>query len=710
MSPNDDRSRDGAAFASGDSGSWERVKDLFGAALELPEADRELFVWTRADSEAIAQEVLALLAAAPADDADETAGFDLVRMGRALAAAEPPDGIDRGRLFDATDGPDGSERAGASLVGSIVGGRYRIDGVLGSGGMGAVFAATHVHNGKKVAVKVLHGGFAFHPDMRDRFVREAHVLAALEHPNVVEIYDSGAGEDGSVFIVMALLEGRTLRERLDRDGPLPPDQAVDIARQTLDALGAAHERGIVHRDVKPPNIFLLEDTSRLRVKVLDFGIAQVEDADLAAERLTRDGQVPGTPQYMSPEQLASRPLDGRSDIYSIGAVLYEMLSGHPPFDDRDFLALAAHVMRRDPVPLASRGGAVSRALSDATLRLLEKDSADRYQTACSAARALARAVGARDGFGGDWDASGPDELSPASRRRLRRRVGVAVAATVAGVVLAAAAWLALRPPVVEDAAAPLSAEKQTRAAALARFDREFVRVPGGEAIIGLDPEGAAGEPSIAPEPDEIPAHSVMLDPYAIAIHEVTRADYAAFVAATSRPAPDAWGGPQPAPGTGNLPVTEVSWNDATEYAEWRSSRDRIRYRLPSEAEWEFAARGTQRRIFPWGDSWDPARAYADQAVDGPMPVDGDPTGTADRSPFGVTGMAGNVSEWTADAFGLYPRSPYRAKAGDRDAVIVRGGRFNAKPGTCRTTYRQWLPPSTKDKRVGFRLAAELPER
>jgi serine/threonine-protein kinase len=685
---------------AGNSDTWARVKEIFGEALELPVADRELFVWTRAESAPIAEEVLALLANYETSASKGTAGFDIGLLGTALGAAPSSTTFEN---FEATGA------SARDLVGRVVGDKYRIDRVLGSGGMGAVFAATHVHNGKRVAVKVLHGGLSYNPTMRDRFVREAHVLAALEHPNIVEIYDSGSGDDGSVFIAMALLEGRTLRDRLTIGGALPPDVAVDVARQTLDALGAAHERGVIHRDVKPPNIFLLGDDEAVRVKVLDFGIAKFENVQDGGGEITREGQVPGTPQYMSPEQLRTEPIDARSDLYSVGTVLYEMLAGHPPFESGDFLAFAAQVSREAPATLTGRVPGVSRELSDACLRLLEKQPDHRYQTALDAAHALARAVGRRDGFGGDWDEAADDGPSPA-RRRIRRRRALVAGATL-GIGLAAWAGMsvALRPGVPNDTSVAQDPQPQIdpKAAALARFRRDFIIVPGGTATIGLDPARAVVA-GIAPEPDESPAHALELVEYAIARREVTRAEYAEFVDATGRVSPESWGGPRPAAGTENLPVSEVSWHDAVEYAEWRSGRDGIRYRLPTEPEWEFAARGSDGRIYPWGDVWDATRAYADRTVDAPMPVDGDPTGTSDLSSVGVTGMAGNVSEWTADQFSLYPRSQYKAKAGDRDAMIVRGGRFNARPTTCRTTYRQWLPPTTKDRRVGFRLAADPP--
>lgn len=683
---------DGAA-----SGTWARVKEIFGDALELPAADRELFVWTRSESAGIAEEVLAMLANYEQSAPKGTAGFDIGQLGTALAAAPSSTSFND---FATTDAP------ASDLVGRIVGDKYRIDSVLGSGGMGAVFAATHVHNGKRVAVKVLHGGLACNPTMRDRFVREAHVLAALEHPNIVEIHDSGAGGDGSVYIAMALLEGRTLRDRISSDGPLAPDIAVDVACQSLDALGAAHERGVIHRDVKPPNIFLLSQSDALRVKVLDFGIAKFENAPDGGGEITREGQVPGTPQYMSPEQLRTEPLDARSDLYSVGTVIYEMLAGKPPFEHGDFLAFAAQLTRDSPAELAGRVPGVSRALSDACLRLLEKDPDDRYQTALDAARALARAVGRREGFGGDWDETADDGPSPARRRTRRRRVVVASAALVAGLAAWAGVSFAIRSAEHAGSGGPVVATNP-RSVALARFDRDFIIVPGGTAAIGLDPERAAAA-GITPDPDETPEHAVELGAFAIARREVTRSEYAEFVAATGRPAPESWGGDRPSAGAGNLPVTDVSWNDAVDYAAWRSERDGIRYRLPTEAEWEYAARGSDGRFYPWGDAWDASRAYANLTVEAPMPVDGDPTGTSDLSAFGLAGMAGNVSEWTADPFHLYPRSRFQPRPGDRDAVIVRGGRFNSRPPTCRTTYRQWFPPTTKDKRVGFRLAADPP--
>jgi eukaryotic-like serine/threonine-protein kinase len=323
---------------------------------------------------------------------------------------------------------------------TVLADRYELAEVIGSGGMARVLVARDRRLGRRVAVKLVRDDLVADPVSRERLLREARAAAALQHPNVVAVHDAGE-EDGRAFIVMELIEGRTLADRLHETGRLTPQETVAVGGAVLDALEAAHRRGLVHRDVKPGNV-LLPDTGGY--KLADFGIAKALDA--ASTGLTATGHVLGTPRYLAPEQFAGDPATPASDLYSLGAVLYECLAGHPPFEADSAIALAlAH--QRDPLPpLAEAAPDVPPPLAHVVERALRKAPEERHADAASMATAL-RAADASAGTAPlpvDGAPTGsPDEpgwLPPAGSAvdtgRDRRRWW-AVAAVVAAVVLAA---------------------------------------------------------------------------------------------------------------------------------------------------------------------------------------------------------------------------------------------------------------------------------
>jgi serine/threonine-protein kinase len=283
-----------------------------------------------------------------------------------------------GSLLPAPAGPD-------PLVGSIVGGRFRVTGILGEGGMGRVYTAEQQMGTKirKVAVKTLLSEYAKDTKVVERFMRECATVVDLEHPNTIKFFDYGKTDAGDLYIAMELLSGVSLEKAL-QNGALPPERVDKIIGQVAGSLAEAHEKGIVHRDLKPDNIYLTTRAGQEDVvKVLDFGIAKHDDQhNKAEEKLTQQGTVLGTPPYMSPEQFRGGALDARSDIYSLGVVTYEMLTGRLPFEaDTPWLWATQH-MTAQPFPFETLpiGSQVPSKMRTAVMRALSKDVAHRQQT------------------------------------------------------------------------------------------------------------------------------------------------------------------------------------------------------------------------------------------------------------------------------------------------------------------------------------------
>lgn len=266
------------------------------------------------------------------------------------------------------------------MIGRVVAERYRITALLGQGGMGAVYRAEHLGLARDVAVKLVHEDVAGRPTVAERFRREALVLARLNHENAVHIYDFGV-DASSLYIVMELVDGRTVDSILAHEGRVAPERVVRTGDAVCAVLEVAHAAGIVHRDIKPSNIMLCPRGEDERVKVLDFGMATLrEDRDV---RLTRDGQVFGTPAYMSPEQAQARRADGRSDLYSLGCVLYEMVTGHPPFPETGgaMQLLMAHAYRAPIPPRKLVGDDIPAGLEAVILKAMAKLPAHRFSDA-----------------------------------------------------------------------------------------------------------------------------------------------------------------------------------------------------------------------------------------------------------------------------------------------------------------------------------------
>jgi serine/threonine-protein kinase len=298
-------------------------------------------------------------------------------------------------MAGSTQGPGGGgapEDAGDAPdlpPGAVLDGRWRIEGLLGTGGMGAVYRAEHVHVGRKAAVKVLHVDLRRSPADRERFRREARVASRLRSPHVVEVLDFGEDEAGRAYLAMELLEGEPLRAVLDREGRLAPARAVRLLRQLLEGLAAAHAAGIVHRDLKPENLWLSGRGAAETLKVLDFGIAKWSEARPDATR-TQAGLVLGTPEYLSPEQAVGGEVDRRADLYAVGILAFVMLAGRHPFDTSNVRALvAAHAFERVPrLSAAAPELAAWPRLVDFVARATEKERDRRAGSASELAALL----------------------------------------------------------------------------------------------------------------------------------------------------------------------------------------------------------------------------------------------------------------------------------------------------------------------------------
>jgi predicted Ser/Thr protein kinase len=337
---------------------WQRVTALFDTAMDLPEAEREAFVRANADGDPdLLRQVLDLLAAHDrAGDFLETAGPTVA----AELAWDPP------------------PLAPGARIGTLI-----IEGEIARGGMGIVYRARDERLNRAVAVKALSPLLA-RRDMqsRERLRREAQAAAALSHESIATIYALEVRDD-DFFIVSELVEGKTLRERLEH-GPLPVREAIDVALATARGVAAAHARGIVHRDLKPENVIQTD----AGVKILDFGIAHFDRETAALTTLTAAGTMVGTPGYMAPEQLRGEPVDARTDVFALGVLLYELLTGDPPFGRGATPSVVVAVIEREPPPVADRVAGLPPAVAQIVATALAKSPAARYQTAGALVAAL----------------------------------------------------------------------------------------------------------------------------------------------------------------------------------------------------------------------------------------------------------------------------------------------------------------------------------
>jgi serine/threonine-protein kinase len=394
-----------------------------------------------------------------------------------------------------------------ALVGHTLADRYRLTRKIGEGGMGAVYEAMHVLLSKPVAVKVLRDKYLDRPEVAQRLVQEARLASSIRHENIVDITDSGATEDGRTFVVMEHLEGQSLSELVKREGALPESRVLEIARQAASALGAAHERGIVHRDVKPENLFLVERGGRDFVKVLDFGISKTlkpGNVDEESLKLTHTGMVLGTPLYMSPEQArGDEDLDQRIDIWALGVILYECLTAEVPFRATNYLGVISQVLNQEVTPPRKLRPEmrISEAMERVVQKAMARDRDDRYPSMVALAEDLERVA-----TGADVE---PPRPTATSGERPRTTLWLAAVGVLAGTALLLAIDRFTRAPAAGPAPAPPAAPVATPTPAPPPAPKTVVlhvetTPPGAEIRQGARVFGAAPRDILLPR-SEVPA-------------------------------------------------------------------------------------------------------------------------------------------------------------------------------------------------------------
>ena len=654
-------------------------------------------------------------------------------------------------------------------------GHYEVLEVVGRGGFGIVLRAFDDVLHRVVAIKVLSPEIGATSPARRRFLREARASAAVRHENVVQVH--AIEETPLPYLVMEYIPGETLQQRMDACGPLSPDVAACIGAQIARGLAAAHTTGLIHRDVKPGNV-LLERGPEERVKLTDFGLARAADD----ASLTQSGVVAGTPMYMAPEQARGDPLDHRSDLFSLGSVLYAMCTGRPPFRAENTLAVMRRVADDTPRPIRQIIPEVPQWLCDVIARLHAKDPAQRIQTAQEVAELLT-----------NGQASPPLIAPPAVPARSQRKAALITGLSLVTLVAIAAVYYATRgdsaadkgkgvPPVAVapvPAAVPLNAPPRAKApftAEEARAHQEawakylsadvvmpnslgmkMVLIPPGEFLQGSTPEQQTAsrkllEEQTRPDPkaverlrEEGPQHRVVLTkPFLLGATEVTVAQFRQFVEATNYvtetevagfgnsnlpigktdPANTTrrdWRSPGPVQTDVN-PVCQITWNDACAFCVWLSKNEKLTpwyrqdekgqwlfaqpatgYRLPFEAEWEYACRAGTTTLFSFGD--DPAE-LARYAWWGVSSAVSRPIGTKLPNPFGLYDMHGGVSEFCQDNFAEYRKFPVIDpfhQVNNGGMVVNRGGNWSDGLVRCTSASRISFNKTARYWSLGFRV-------
>ena len=707
-----------------------------------------------------------------------------------------------------------------SLPGSVaLEGKYVLESRLGEGGMGIVYKAHHKFLKTTRAVKTIKLDLIGNDtSFVKRFHQEAMAAAAIGHPNIISVLDYGVLEEKIPYIVMEFVEGVSLEALITSKGRLTPAEALEYMQVITSALAAAHKHGIVHRNLKPLNIMIESGGSvREQIRILDFGLAKIKSSDLFGSFVAaKTVGIVGSPAYMAPEQWSGEETDRRCDVYSLGIILYEMLTGDVPYKGSNIPSIMKKHLMAPPPPLATPESGISAEVEKVVHRALEKQPETRtasveefiaqfeqavLQPTPTKAKTKRRNTGKATAgtrrrktvelpsdesvvakeepvnpvFAQDVNTvhnpisvpqvqseseaaklrtvpnpppnqpqplakasepaprkaeeSTPSEgngkidappktklpVRPLPEQRLPGRVVISqqslvgnflkkrfAVPVVAGVVVLALIVLSAFVYSRKEAE-PSSLHAQATGAANTK--REMLLIEGGSFTMGSNNSGdkQKGE------------HTVTVPSFYLDKYEVTNAEYAEFIKDTNKPAPSIdsavkesywqpWSGKNPPTGREHWPVTNVSPKDAEAFAAWLSKRDGVTYRLPTEEEWEYAARnGSKDSMFPWGNSWEEGRANINEKKS-PVDVGSFPWGATQP---GLQDMVGNVWEWTSSKPRFYDGRPF--KGAEANARVVRGGSFFEKINSDfkNVTDRYWFGDENfKFPTIGFRLARD----
>ena len=663
--------------------------------------------------------------------------------------------------------PQDGEPNSPSLLGEpTLDARYLLERRLGQGGMGVVFQARHIFLKTPHAIKVILPDLVGNdPMLTTRFRQEALAAAAIRHQNIIAVTDFGVVRGTMPFLVMEFVKGRSLQDILTTEGAMSPERAWEFISAIAAGVGAAHRQNIVHRDLKPLNIMVQDDVPIAEgVKILDFGLAKIKSGELLGSFIqAQTTGLMGSPFYMAPEQWSDEEPDARADIYSLGVILYQMLAGEVPFKGTSIPSIMKKHLTTPPPSFQSKGVSVPLAIEAVVRHALEKEVSARIDSVPNFLRELHAALNAapapvvaamRETVVMDPNQTiavttplardTPDLSATQPPIAQDTNFDASFPSIIDSQPQLGSVEQSMSPAVVDD---PETTRVQTRTAAPDVVVPSRPVGPGKPMIVDLSPKrkrlpfvliGAAllvlvlagvgiiayfvFQPPEKTKPDmvqieggsftmgrqdgplqETPPHSVTVQSFMMDRTEVTNTEYAEFINDTNRAAPKHWAEKKPPFGQELWPVVNVSLNDATDFAAWRSKRDGVTYRLPTEQEWEYAARnGNQNDLYPWGRDWKDNIAVFKRTA--PAPVGSMPDG---KNRWGVADLLGNVWEWTSSKVTAYPGNPVQIPADAQHLITIRGGAYVSDPNRsdlpASSCMRQFVPSTTQETMLGFRL-------